>query len=125
METKVKLPLIQGDISHEQTCKSLMDEAINRFGGVDVLVNNAGIGGSSKKISELTENDWNEVIDVNLKGAFLCTREALKHMLKNSEVKNHSDTNFSIINISSVHRVHTFTRVCPLRRLKRRNGDVD
>ena len=94
---------VLGDISQEQTCKSLLDEAINRFGRVDVLVNNAGIGGSTKKISELSENDWNEVIDVNLKGAFLCTREALKHMLKNSVGNNKSNTNFSIINISSVH----------------------
>jgi glucose 1-dehydrogenase len=100
-----KVAAIQGDISQEQTCKSLMDEAINRFGRVDVLVNNAGIGGTTKKISELTENDWNEVIDVNLKGAFLCTREALKHMLKNSTGKNNGNTNnYSIINISSVHQ---------------------
>jgi glucose 1-dehydrogenase len=98
-----RIASILGDISQEQVCKSLIDEAINRFGRVDVLVNNAGIGGSSKKISDLTENDWNEVIDVNLKGAFLCTREALKHMLKNSVGNNNSNTNFSIINISSVH----------------------
>ena len=93
-----KISFIVGDISQEQTCKTLLDEAINRFGRVDVLVNNAGVAGPSKKSSEVTVNDWNEVIDINLKGAFLCPREALKHMNKNN-----SNNNYSIINISSVH----------------------
>ena len=48
-----------------------------------LTINNAGIGGESKKIHELTEKDWDEVIDVNLKGAFLCAREAIKKMMKN------------------------------------------
>ena len=95
------ISFIAGDISQEKTCKALIDEAINRFGRIDVLVNNAGISGNSKKISELTLNDWNEVIDVNLKGAFLCTREALNHMLEKKS--NNGKNNFSIINISSVH----------------------
>lgn len=59
-----------------------MDEAINRFGRVDVLVNNAGIGGSSKKISDLTENDWNEVIDVNQGCISLHKRSVKAHVKK-------------------------------------------
>jgi NAD(P)-dependent dehydrogenase (short-subunit alcohol dehydrogenase family) len=74
------ISFIAGDICQEKTCKALIDEAINRFGRIDVLVNNVGISGTSKKISEVTLNDWNEVIDVYLKGAFLCTKGALKHM---------------------------------------------
>ncbi len=104
-----KIALVVGDISQEQTCKSLIEEAIKRFGRFDVLVNNAGISGASKKISELTVSDWEKVIDINLKGAFVCTREALKHMLQDpsgnshvySDIKNNK--NYSIINISSVH----------------------
>jgi glucose 1-dehydrogenase len=100
---------IPGDISQEHVCTSLIDEAVKRFGRIDVLVNNAGIGGVSKKINEISTNDWNYVIDVNLTGAFLCTREALKHMIQNSSdstttsinIKNNKD--YSIINISSVH----------------------
>jgi glucose 1-dehydrogenase len=89
---------IPGDISQEPVCISLIESAVRQFGRIDVLVNNAGIGGESKKINELTEKDWDEVIDVNLKGAFLCTREAVKNMMKDG-----NNSNYSIINISSVH----------------------
>ncbi len=109
-----KIALVVGDISQEQTCKSLIEEAIKRFGGLDVLVNNAGISGTSKKINDLMISDWEKVIDINLKGAFICTREALKYMLQNhsknsqsySDIKNNNNNNnnnYSIINISSVH----------------------
>lgn len=94
---------IPGDVSQEHVCTSLIEEAIKRFGRLDVLVNNAGISGVSKKISEISTNDWDYVIDVNLKGAFLCTREALKHMIQNSDTNNIAKNNYSIINISSVH----------------------
>jgi glucose 1-dehydrogenase len=91
---------IPGDISQEHVCISLIESAVKQFGRIDVLVNNAGIAGESKKIYELTEKDWDEVINVNLKGAFLCTREAVKNMMKDG---NNNSNNYSIINISSVH----------------------
>jgi len=93
---------IPGDISQEPVCISLIESTVKQFGRIDVLVNNAGIGGESKKINELTEKDWDEVIDVNLKGAFLCTREAVKNMMKDGRNSN-NNSNYSIINISSVH----------------------
>ena len=96
---------ISGDISEENICISLIQEAVKRFGKIDVLINNAGISGVPKKINEITSDDWDYVIDVNLKGAFLCTREALKHMIQNRDNNNNSNNNnnYSIINISSVH----------------------
>jgi NAD(P)-dependent dehydrogenase (short-subunit alcohol dehydrogenase family) len=82
----------------------LIEGAVKHFGRIDVLINNAGIGGESKKIHELTEKDWDEVIDVNLKGALLCTREAIKKMMKNgSNGQGKENKKYSIINISSVH----------------------
>ena len=94
-----KIVSVPGDISQESVCISLIESAVKQFGRIDVLVNNAGIGGESKKINELTEKDWDEVIDINLKGAFLCTREAVKNMTKDAN----NNRNYSIINISSVH----------------------
>jgi NAD(P)-dependent dehydrogenase (short-subunit alcohol dehydrogenase family) len=74
---------IPGDISQEDICISLIEAAIKQFGRIDVMINNAGISGESKKIHEMIARDWDEVIDVNLKGTFLCTREAVKKMIKN------------------------------------------
>jgi glucose 1-dehydrogenase len=96
---------IPGDISQEQVCISLIEDTVKQFGRIDVMVNNAGISGESKKIHEMTERDWDEVIDVNLKGTFLCTREAVKKMINNKSKSNvlGRTNNCSIINISSVH----------------------
>lgn len=105
---------LTGDILEEKICISLIEEAINKFGRINVLVNNAGISGPSQRTNNITSKDWDYVMGVNLRGTFLCTREALKYMTSssnsnninhiNSNNKNHGyDKNFSIINISSVH----------------------
>jgi len=109
-----QISYLAGDISDEKICISLMEEAIKRFGRINVLINNAGISGPSERTNKISSVDWDYVIGVNLRGAFLCTREALKYMLNsqnntingnlNSNNKNYDhDSNFSIINISSVH----------------------
>jgi len=89
-----------GDISQENICISLIEHTIKVFGRIDVLVNNAGIGGASKRVQELTSDEWDYVIDVNLKGAFLCMREAIKKMTCDDKSTRKT---YSIINISSVH----------------------
>ena len=106
---------LTGDISEEKICISLIEEAINKFGRINVLVNNAGISGPSQRTNNITSKDWDYVIGVNLRGTFLCTREALKYMTSASNNNNNIDhvksnnkdfdydLNFSIINISSVH----------------------
>ncbi|MFL6512198.1 MAG: SDR family NAD(P)-dependent oxidoreductase [Nitrososphaera sp.] len=93
-----RVTYLAGDISQESACSSLIDHTMKIFGRIDVLVNNAGIGGAQKTVHDLTSDDWDYVIDVNLKGTFLCTREALKRMSNDS-----SGSDYSIINISSVH----------------------
>jgi glucose 1-dehydrogenase len=116
-----KVAYLTGDISEEKTCISLIEEAIKRFGRINILVNNAGISGPSQRTNNITSRDWDYVIGVNLRGTFLCTREALKYMTTSSSSNNRSisnnnindvnsnnksynyDSNFSIINISSVH----------------------
>ena len=102
-----KVAYVAGDISQEQTCIALLEETIQKFGRIDILVNNAGIRGESKMIHQLTSSDWDDVININLKGAFLCTREAVKRILNRKEKENSNDnnnnSNYSIINISSYH----------------------
>jgi len=101
---------LTGDILEEKICISLIEEAINKFGRINVLVNNAGISGPSQRTNNITSKDWDYVMGVNLRGTFLCTREALKYMTSNSSNSNNinhingnNKNNFSIINISSVH----------------------
>jgi glucose 1-dehydrogenase len=95
-----RVTYLAGDISREDICSSLIEHTIKTFGRIDVLVNNAGIGGAQKSVHELTSDEWDYVIDVNLKGAFLCIREAVKRMSKDGKSTR---TTYSIINISSVH----------------------
>ena len=103
-DNEKRVTYLAGDISQEKVCTSLIDHTIKTFGRIDVLVNNAGIGGAQKHVQELTTAEWDYVIDVNLKGAFLCTREALKRMTDNTNRNSNSTRNaYSIINISSVH----------------------
>ena len=70
------------------------------FGRIDALVSNAGIGGAQKSVQELISSEWDCLMDVNFKGAFLCTREAIKRM---TQVGTSSGYNYSVVNISSVH----------------------
>jgi glucose 1-dehydrogenase len=95
-----RVTYLAGDISQEDICSSLIEHTIKTFGRIDVLVNNAGIGGAQKSVHELTSDEWDYVIDVNLKGAFLCIREAVKRMNYNGKSTRRT---YSIINISSVH----------------------
>src|SRR5215471_262011 len=89
--------LVGADVSNEAEVTRMVADTVQLLGGIDVLVNNAGIQ-ISRPSHELSSADFDKVIDVNLRGAFLCAREAIKHFL--SEKKPGS-----IINISSVHQL--------------------
>lgn len=106
VDEKVKVIHFTGDVSREEVCINLLDAAEKEFGKIDVLVNNAGINGPEKNTSDITSTEWDEVLDINLKGSFLCSREAVKRMLgyrRDGQSSNQSAVN-SIINISSVHQ---------------------
>src|SRR5215208_4654405 len=66
--------LVQGDVSKEQDVVAMVEAAVDGLGGLDVLVNNAGIQ-ISRPSAELSSADFDKVIAVNLRGAFLCARE--------------------------------------------------
>jgi 3-oxoacyl-[acyl-carrier protein] reductase len=70
---------VQTNVVDESDVARLFDETVAAFGKVDVLVNNAGIF-QSRPLDELSAEDWDRVMDVNLKGVFLCSRAALRHM---------------------------------------------
>lgn len=72
---------VPADISVAQDVSKLVEKAIESFSKIDILVNNAGIT-RDKLIIRMSEDDWDQVLNINLKGAFLCTREALKHMIR-------------------------------------------
>ncbi|MBX2934574.1 MAG: SDR family oxidoreductase [Ferruginibacter sp.] len=94
---------IQADVSNEEQVISMYQQAILKFGTVDILVNNAGLQRDAA-FHEMTLQQWQKVIDVNLTGQFLCAREAIKEFLKRGVVAGRSVAAGKIICISSVHQ---------------------
>lgn len=94
---------IQADVSNEEQVISMYQQAISKFGTVDILVNNAGLQRDAA-FHEMTLQQWQKVIDVNLTGQFLCAREAIKEFLKRGVVAGLSVAAGKIICISSVHQ---------------------
>ena len=84
---------IQADVSNESQVADMVKQVVGEWGRIDVLINNAGIT-RDRLIIRMKVSDWDEVINVNLRGAFLCTRAVLPHMIKQKSG--------TIINISSV-----------------------
>ena len=93
----VKDVLVQGDVSNEDDVVRMVAHAVEGLGGIDVLVNNAGIQ-ISRPTEELSSDDFDRVLAVNLRGSFLCAREAIRHLLAEEKAG-------SIVNVSSVHQL--------------------
>jgi glucose 1-dehydrogenase len=88
--------LVKGDVSDEDDVVRMVGEAAERLGGLDILINNAGIQ-ISRPTEELASAQFDKVLAVNLRGAFLCAREAIKQFL--------AGDGGSIVNVSSVHQM--------------------
>jgi glucose 1-dehydrogenase len=89
--------LVGGDVSKEEDVVRMVGEAAEQLGGLDILVNNAGIQ-ISRPSEELSSADFDKVIAVNLRGSFMCAREAIAHFLD-------AEKPGSIVNVSSVHQL--------------------
>jgi NAD(P)-dependent dehydrogenase (short-subunit alcohol dehydrogenase family) len=76
-----KAVAISGDVKDESLAKELVNTAINRFGGLDVAFNNAGIVGEMKPVSEMSLAEWRETLDTNLTGAFLGAKYQVPAMI--------------------------------------------
>ncbi|HLG64166.1 MAG TPA: glucose 1-dehydrogenase [Ktedonosporobacter sp.] len=85
---------VKADVANEDQVKGMVSAAIEAYGRVDVLYNNAGImPGNDGSIIDISEELWDRILDVNLKSAFLCSKHTIPHMIKQGKG--------SIINISS------------------------
>jgi glucose 1-dehydrogenase len=96
-QTGVRDVLVRGDVSEEDDVVAMLKSAVEGLGGLDVLVNNAGIQ-TSRPSHDLSASEFDRVLAVNLRGAFLCAREAIRRFLA-------TRTPGVIVNVSSVHQV--------------------
>jgi NAD(P)-dependent dehydrogenase (short-subunit alcohol dehydrogenase family) len=85
------------DVASEENVETVFDQIADTFGRIDVLVNNAGITGADKPTHETSEAEWQQVIDVNVKGVFFCTKHAVRHMRRSG--------GGSIVNLSSIYGI--------------------
>ena len=76
-----KVVVTRGDVRNQEDVKAMVKAAVENFGSLDILVNNAGIT-RDKPFAMMSEEDWDLVLDINLKGAFICTKLAAKQMMK-------------------------------------------
>ena len=83
------------DTASEDDVSSAFSDIEKEFGSIDVLVNNAGIAGVNKPTHEITKEEWDKVINVNVSGVFYCTKHAIPAMKKAGAG--------SIINLSSIY----------------------
>lgn len=83
------------DVSSEKAVQAAIDGAASHFGALHVLVNNAGIAGINKPTHEVTEEEWDRVQAINVKGVFFCTKHAIPHLRRAG--------GGSIINLSSIY----------------------
>lgn len=85
---------IETDVSEEESVKDLVYQSAERFGKIDILVNNAGVHHSASVTDETVEG-WDQTLDVNLKGLFLCSKHVINHMLE-------EDIAGDVVNIGSI-----------------------
>lgn len=83
------------DLTKEQQVREATGRVLERFGGIDILVNNAAIPGANKKAHELSENEFDQIFAINVKGVWLCT----KHVIPSMMVRKKG----SIVNFSSIY----------------------
>lgn len=95
---------VKTDVSKKEDVEKMKNECLKKFGRIDILVNNAGILRFSV-FHETPEEDWDKIIDINLKGVFLCSKAVIPEMLKQGKGK--------IINVSSIAGFVGFDKIGP------------
>lgn len=93
IESDDTLP-IETDVADEESVEESIARTVDEFGGLDVLVNNAGIAGPTAPVEEVSVEEWEQTLDVNLKGGFLTVKHAAPHLRESEQG--------SVVNISSI-----------------------
>jgi NAD(P)-dependent dehydrogenase (short-subunit alcohol dehydrogenase family) len=116
----LSLDPIPTDVSNEESVRDLFHVTTTRHGRLDLLVNNAGMGGPPRDLDEIPLEEWQAVVDVNLTGAFLCTREAFGIMrrqlpqggriINNGSIAAHSPRPRSIAYTATKHAITGLTK---------------
>jgi len=86
--------VVVADVSQESQVAAVVESALQSFGRIDILVNNAGVAGPTAPVTNVTRKEWDEVLAVNLTGAFLCAKAVIPHMIQQQSGR--------IVNISSI-----------------------
>ena len=95
---------VGADVSDAEECARMFVEIDEAFGGLDILVSNAGMQADAA-LTEMTLTQWRQVIDVNLTGAFLCAQHAVRRLRARSAGTDRTGATGNIIFVSSVHEL--------------------
>jgi NAD(P)-dependent dehydrogenase (short-subunit alcohol dehydrogenase family) len=88
-----KAVLLSGDITDPAHCKEIVEQAVQEFGRLDVLVNNAAYQMSYPSLEEISDEEWNKTFDTNIGAMFRITRAAVKHMKPGAAIVNTTSIN--------------------------------
>jgi len=115
---------VVADVAKPESVKSLFAKTTQKFGRLDLLFNNAGMGAPPVPMDELPYEKWKEVVDVNLNGMFLCTQEAFRifkrqqpqggRIINNGSISAHAPRPFSVAYTSTKHAVTGLTKCIAL-----------
>lgn len=104
IDSKIEVLLVTVDVSIEDSVVSAIQDIIDRWGRIDIAINNAGFGGPIAPSLELSVQEFSKVLDTNMIGLWVCQREEIRHMLKQDLVEVHSPFVYKrgvIVNVSS------------------------
>ncbi len=117
---KARTLIVQADVSDESAVENVFARTVEKFGRLDLVFNNAGIGARPVEMHELEVDEWRAVVDINLTGVFLCTRQAFRIMkeqspqggriINNGSISAHTPRPFSAPYTSTKHAVTGLTK---------------
>jgi len=103
LKAGVQAEIFKADVSKSEEVERMVREFVEKFGQIDILVNNAGVFPDHFTTSEITEEEWDWLMDINLKGAFLVTKAALSHIPDGGKIVNISSIAGKMGGVAGVH----------------------